>query len=331
MTETVQVDDPINRWLKERAFHHRDFSDIGRLVELKEKQNVSISLCLPTLNVETTLGPILRSVKKALLEDYPLLDEIVIIDSRSIDRTTEIAAENGVEVYFDDEVLTSMGAEKGKGEALWKSLAILKGDIVIWIDSDIENIDSRFVYGIIGPLLAYPEIEFVKAYYKRPLKSAATYEAMGGGRVTEILVRPALSLFYPELSGFYQPISGEYAGRRDILESIPFYTGYAVELGLLVEIWRRKGLFALAQVDLEERVHHNQPTTALAKMSFAILQSLFQMLEEDDIIKPLATYSHSLRAIDFQGGQYAFSEHLIKTAKRPPLNTVTEYVTGRKR
>lgn len=330
MTDPNEVNELIDRWLKERTYHHQDFSDIARLVELKRKQNVSISLCFPTLNVGSTLQPILSTVKKSFLEDYPLLDEIVIIDSHSTDRTVEIARQNGVKVYFDDEVLTSMGTEKGKGEALWKSLAVLEGDIVVWVDSDIENFHPRFVYGVVGPLLNYSEIDLAKAFYKRPFKNGETYEEMGGGRVTEILGRPVLSLFYPELSGFYQPMSGEYGGRREILESIPFYTGYAVELGLLVEIWRRKGLNAMAQVDLEERVHHNQPTTALAKMSFGILQSLFQMLEEDGIIRSVVPCNPTLRAIDFREGRYAFSEHTIKVVKRPPLNTVTEYVTAKR-
>lgn len=330
MTDPDQVEELIDRWLKERTFHHRDFADISRLVRLKEEQNVTISLCLPTLNVENTLGAILATVKKALLEDFPLLDEIAIIDSRSTDCTVEIAEKAGVKVYFDDELLPSMGTEKGKGEALWKSLAALKGEIIVWIDSDIENIHPRFVYGVVGPLLVHPEIDLVKAYYKRPLKNGETYDEMGGGRVTEILTRPALNLFYPELSVFYQPMSGEYAARRSILETISFYTGYAVELGLLVEVLRRKGLTAMAQVDLEERVHRNQPTPALAKMSFGILQSLMLMLEEDGLIRTLAPCYQTLRAIDFRKGRYSFSEHEIKVVQRPPLNTVTEYVTQRK-
>jgi len=312
----------IEKWLQNNSFHYSDFQDIDYLLEMKKAQNLSISLGLPTKNVEQTLEPILFSIKNYLQEQYPFLDEIALIDARSTDRTAEIAEEQGVQVYFEDEILPEAGRQKGKGEALWKSLAALKGDIIVWIDSDIRNIDPRFVYGIVGPLLKYPKIDFVKAYYRRPIKIGDFFEETGGGRVTELTVRPIFNLFYPELACFAQPLSGEYAGRRSLLENLPFYTGYAVEAALLVEIWRRFGIDVMAQVDLEERIHENQPTLALGKMSFEILQALFELLQEDGKITLGTDINHVMKVVGCTDGQCEIETTRTEIVKRIPMKEV---------
>lgn len=311
-------------WFESHSFHHRDFSNINELMGKKKEQGVSISLALPALNVEKTLSQILTMIKSEFMEKSPLLDEIVVIDSHSSDSTADIARKLGVPVYNDDETLPLLEKANGKGEALWKSLYVTKGDIIVWIDSDIENIHPRFIYGLVGPLLKYPEIGFVKGYYKRPLKSKETVDPVGGGRVTEILIRPFLNLFYPELAGFVQPLAGEMAGRRNFLESVPFYTNYAVETGLLIKIWQQYGLDKMVQVNLETRFHYNQPLPELGKMSFAILQALFDLLNKDALTlkKELNCLSRSVKWLD---GEHLFEETEILVKKRPPMKEVPDY------
>ena len=271
MTETKYL---VNEWFARNTFHSHDFENIGTLISLKEKQGVTISLGLPALNEEETIGNVIDVLKGALMNEAPLLDEIVVIDSSSTDRTVEIARERGVPVVNHKDVLPEAGSLRGKGEALWKSLAALKGDIIVWVDTDIRNIHPRFIYGLVGPLLRRPEIMYVKGFYLRPIRVGEVLHPVGGGRVTEILARPYFNLLFPELSAFVQPLSGEYAGRRAALEQVPFATGYGVEVGLLIDLLRRFGLDALAQVDLEQRIHRNQKLEALGRMSFGILQAL---------------------------------------------------------
>jgi glucosyl-3-phosphoglycerate synthase len=245
--------------------------DLERLVDLKRRQGVTISVGLPALNEEETIGDVVYTMRTRLMGRYPLVDEIVVIDSGSEDRTREIAAGEGVPVYVHQKIASELGAYSGKGEALWKSLFVLRGDIVCWVDTDIRNIHPKFVYGIVGPLLAHPRLQYVKAFYQRPLNVGETLQATGGGRVTELTARPILNLFFPELSGMIQPLSGEYGARRTLLEQLPFFTGYGVEVGLLIDLLEHAGRTSLAQVDLTERVHRNQELVSLSKMAFAIL------------------------------------------------------------
>jgi glucosyl-3-phosphoglycerate synthase len=310
------------RWFKERTFHHRDFADIGALVEMKQKQGLKVSVCLPTLNTAGTVGETLRVFRRELMESRPLIDQLCIIDSRSTDGTLDIAADEGAQIFFDDEILPRLEPASGKGEALWKSLAVLEGDIIAWVDSDIENIHPRFAYGIIGPLLADPEIGYVKAFYERPLKDGDKLRETGGGRVTELTVRPMLNLFYPDLAGLIQPLSGEYAGRKSILRSIPFFTGYGVETGLIIDIYKEFGLWALAQTDLEVRVHHNQDLGSLSKMSFGILQAIFKRLERDGMVKLKAEPETVYNVINQEAGRYVAEQLQINVVERPPMITL---------
>ena len=319
------MDEELERWFEERTYSHLDFADIGRLVESKREQGLTISVCLPTLNVAGTVGEILKIFRTELVERHPLIDQLAIVDSRSTDGTIEVAKAEGAEVIFDDEILPELKPASGKGEALWKSLFALTGDIIAWVDSDIENIHPRFASGLIGPLLAEPEIGYVKAFYERPLKAGGTFEPGGGGRVTELTVRPVLNLFYPELSGMIQPLSGEYAGRRSVLESIPFTTGYGVETGMLIDILRRYGLRALAQVDMEQRIHHNQPIASLSKMSFGILQAVFRKLEEDGKLALKAEPGTVYNTLKREGDRYAIVPATIEVIERPPMKSIPGY------
>jgi glycosyltransferase involved in cell wall biosynthesis len=315
----------IKKWLETNTFKSEEFTNIAKLVDLKKEQGITISLGLPTKNVSETLGSILAMLKREFMQNSDLLDQIAIIDGHSSDETVEIAKKHDVEVYYEDEILTQAGVKKGKGEALWKSLAVLKGDIIIWIDSDIKNIHPRFVSGILGPMLANKKIDFVKSYYKRPILVGETIKNTGGGRVTELAVRPLFNLFYPQLTGFIQPLSGEYGGRRSLLESLPFYTGYAVETGLLIDIEKRFGLNVIAQVDLEERIHQNQSTVALGKMSFSIMQAFFQMLQADGKITLNERPNTDFYNVDCDRNVCQQYVEEIKIDKRPPIKEVEGY------
>jgi glucosyl-3-phosphoglycerate synthase len=196
----------------------------------------------------------------------------------------------------------------------------------VWIDTDIVNIHPRFVYGIIGPLLLNPQIQFVKGFYRRPLKVGVKMQAGGGGRVTELTARPLLNLFYPELSGVVQPLSGEYAGRREALERAPFFSGYGVETGLLIDVYERYGLGAIAQVDLLERIHHNQHLEALSKMSFAIIQTVMRKLESRFGRAILEDVNRSMKLIRYNNKGYFLEVEEIAERERPPMIDVREYL-----
>lgn len=313
------------QWLQDRTFHHSHFWDMRWLVEEKQRQGLTISLCLPALNEEATIGKEIVILKSELMDRYPLLDEIAVIDSGSTDRTREIASAFGADVYQAEEHLTECGDHRGKGENLWKALYLLKGDIIVYVDSDINNIHPRFVYGLIGPLIRDPEIQYVKAFYDRPLAFSQGIRPSGGGRVTEILVRPLFSLFYPDLTAIIQPLSGEYAGRREILEQIPFPVGYGVETAMLIDIYNKLGLSGFAQTDLDTRVHRNQETIALGRMSFGILRTLFNRLSREQRFQLDAELPKIMRQHRVDDQQFELLEYLIEEFERPPIVEIASY------
>lgn len=319
----------VDKWFAENTYHADEFLDLERLLASKREQNLTISLALPALNEEETVGNVIRSVKAALMDEIPLLDEIILVDSNSTDRTREIACQAGIPVYIHQEVLPQYGPRAGKGEALWKSLYLTRGDLIIWIDTDIVNIHPRFVYGLLGPLLTRPDIQFVKGFYRRPLKVGETIQAAGGGRVTELTARPLLNLFYPELSGVVQPLSGEYGGRRSALEQLPFSSGYGVEIGLLIDIFEKFGLSAVAQVDLQERIHHNQPLESLSKMSFAIIQTVVRRLERRYGIGILEDVNKTMKLIRYERGRLFLNVEEIAEQERPAILELPEYMQAR--
>jgi hypothetical protein len=328
--ESRSVAARVDRWFAESNFHHREFDDLARLVQLKERRGVRISGVLPTLNEAETIGAIVGCARSELMERFPLLDELLVIDSGSTDRTREIAESEGARVLEHTNVLQRYGSYPGKGEALWKSLYETTGDLIAWSDTDIQDWHPRFFYGTLGPLLAEPRIGYVKAYYQRPIVEGGTLKEGGGGRVTELVARPLINLFFPELSGYIQPLSGEYAGRRSVLEAIPFFTGYAVEIGHLIDLAERIGLDGLGQVDMEVRVHRNQELEGLSRMSFVILQAVMKRLEERKRARLFAELGSSMKLP--KTGKERLGLEVIDLAdrERPPMTRIPEYMERRR-
>ncbi|MDR1390182.1 MAG: glucosyl-3-phosphoglycerate synthase [Treponema sp.] len=311
--------------LFKKTTHHSKYSEIARLVELKEKQGVKISLAFPTLNEEATIGKEILIIRTELADRFPLIDEIAVIDSSSKDNTRKVAEQYGAKVFTAKNILPKYGNFQGKGENLWKSLFVLEGDIIVWVDADISNIAPKFVYGLIGPLLENPETAYVKAFYERPMRLARGIAASGGGRVTEILVRPLFSFFYPELARLVQPLSGEYAGRRGLLERLPFSVGYGVELGHLIDIVEIEGIEALAQVDLDMRIHRNQTTEALGKMAFGILTTFYSRLAKYGRADITGALGDAHISLEQNNNGHRVIKSAVSHHERPPMIEISEY------
>ncbi len=237
------------------------------LAEHKVRLGTTVSVCLPARDEEGTVGQIVGSVRRRLVDRAHLVDEIVVMDDGSTDHTAEAAEEEGARVHRVADVLPSVPPGRGKGNALWRSLYVTQGDIVVWIDADVRNFRPHFVTRLLEPLLTDPDIALAKAYYRRPLHGART----GGGRVTELVARPLLSTLFPHLTGIVQPLSGEYAGRRAVLEALPFVEGWGVEIGLLIDVAAKHGVDAIAQCDLGVREHRNRPLDELSPQAMAVL------------------------------------------------------------
>lgn len=288
---------------------------------LEAKGDTTVSVVLPARDEAETVGEIVTAIRRDLMETVPLVDELVVIDSRSVDDTAARAARAGARVIAQDDILPDLKPMDGKGEALWKSLAATSGDLLVFIDADLREFRTSFVTGLLGPLFADPGVAYVKGCYDRPLQNVQS----GGGRVTELVARPLLNLHWPLLAGFVQPLAGEYAGRRSVLERVPFVTGYGVELGLLIDLLDLAGLDALAQVDLGRRVHSHQSTEALGGMASQILQTSWSRLERQNMMVSLHT--PSLRLAQFRRG--ATGHHAtvrdVAVAERPPMITIPGY------
>ena len=313
-------------WIETHTFHHAAFADLGRLTEMKQKRNLSVSLCFPTLNEESTIAKEIVIMKSELMARHPLVDEIVVIDSGSTDHTLQIASEFGAATYRADDILPSLEKFSGKGENLWKALYVTSGDILVYIDADIKNIHPRFVYALLGPLIENQSIKYTKAFYNRPIAlDKNKILPSGGGRVTELVIRPLFSLFFPELAQILQPLSGEYAGFREIFESIPFPIGYGVETSMILDIYKKWGLNVIAQVDLDRRVHTNQDTKALGKMAFVILRTFFDRLEKLGRIQLTRELFYEMIQFDLIQGEYVADLFAIKMSERPPMIDIEAY------
>jgi glucosyl-3-phosphoglycerate synthase len=234
---------------------------------VRAKAGTVISVCLPARNEEATIGPIVASIRQHLVDDTRLVDEVVVMDDGSTDATAAVARREGATVLAVEEILPDLPPGSGKGNALWLSLYACEGDIICWLDADVRNFGPHFVTRLVAPMLMDPAIGYVKGYYRRPLHG----EAIGGGRVTELMARPLLSALFPHLTRFVQPLAGEYAGRRELLEAVPFVEGYGVEIGLLIDLVARHGIDAMAQVDLDVREHRNRPLEELGPQAMAVL------------------------------------------------------------
>lgn len=271
----------VHGWFSRRTFTSRP-PEAADLSVRARSRGLGITVCLPALDEEQTVGAICRAVRSALMEDARLVDELIVIDSGSTDRTREVAAAAGATVHRAADILPHLGPARGKGEALWKSLAVSQGDLIVWIDADVTTFDPAWVVRLVEPLVEDEGIAFVKGFYERPAPDAS---GGTGGRVTELLVRPLFHLLYPELSMLAQPLAGECAGRAGVLRRLPFVTGYGVDASLLIDLVERHGLDALAQTDLGLREHRNRSTLELGRMAHEILHALLGRLESAGRIK----------------------------------------------
>ncbi|BBC34277.1 Glucosyl-3-phosphoglycerate synthase [Streptomyces graminofaciens] len=305
----------VERWLSTRSWSVTD-RPLHKILAAKRATGQTVSVVLPALNEEETVGDIVAIIRHDLMEQVPLVDEIVVVDSGSTDRTSQVAAAAGATVVHRDEILPRIPAVPGKGEVLWRSLLVTRGDIVCFVDADLREFSSDFVSGIVGPLLTDPGVDLVKAMYDRPLGSAAGQ----GGRVTELMARPLLNMHWPQLAGFVQPLGGEYAARRGLLEQLPFPVGYGVELGMLVDSLHIVGLDALAQVDVGVRKHRHQDGQALGRMSAAIYRTAQLRLARGHLIRPVLT--------QFERGEDGFEPrtYSVDLEERPPMAEIEEYV-----
>ncbi|EPD57077.1 glucosyl-3-phosphoglycerate synthase [Streptomyces sp. HGB0020] len=304
----------VERWLHTRSWSAAD-RPLHRILAAKQRTGQSVSVVLPALDEEETVGDIVAAVRRDLMEQVPLVDEIVVVDSGSTDGTSKVAAEAGARVVHRDTILPRIPAVPGKGEVLWRSLLVTSGDIVCFVDADLREFSSGFVSGIVGPLLTDPGIDLVKGMYDRPLGGAAGQ----GGRVTELVARPLLNMHWPQLAGFVQPLGGEYAARRGLLEQLPFPVGYGVELGMLVDALHLVGLGGLAQVDVGVRKHRHQDGQALGRMAAAIYRTAQLRLARGHLVRPSLT--------QFERGEDGFEPrtYAVDTEERPPMAEIAEY------
>ena len=315
--------DEVADWLRHRSWAAADRS-LPDLLAAKRASGSSVTVVLPALDEEATVGGIVSAIRRDLMDRVPLVDELVVVDSGSADGTARVAAEAGARVVHRDAIRPELPALPGKGEVLWRSLLVTGGDIVCFIDADLREFDSAFVSGIVGPLLTEPDVAFVKAMYDRPLETGTAVIPAGGGRVTELVARPLLNLYWPRLAGFVQPLGGEYAARRSLLERLPFPTGYGVELGLLVDALELAGLDALAQVDVGVRHHRHQDAQALGRMAATIQLTALERLTRSNRIKSgedLVTP----RLTQFTRTEAGFTPTTvdIPVTDRPPIVTLT--------
>jgi glucosyl-3-phosphoglycerate synthase len=315
-----------NDWLEKNTFHYSEFNDLDRLVDEKRKKNLKISLCLPTLNEEKTIAKEILIMKSELMTRYPILDEIVVVDSGSTDKTREVARAFGADVYEAKDILPDLENFKGKGENLWKALYVTEGDIIVYLDADIKNIHYRFAYALIAPLLFYDNVKYVKAFYDRPIAIGKNkFRPTGGGRVTELVIRPLFSLYFPELTQILQPLSGEYAGSREVFEAIPFPIGYGVETSMILDIYEKWGLDVIAQVDLDKRIHRNQDTRALGKMAFVIMMTFINRQKKLGLIELKNDLFREMIQYNLVKDEYNPDIFKIEGHERPPIIEIPEY------
>ncbi|NUP79844.1 MAG: glucosyl-3-phosphoglycerate synthase [Nonomuraea sp.] len=302
----------VRKWLRRRTSSAADWP-LADLVAAKG--DTTVSVVLPARDERETVGEIVEVIRREL---DGLVDEIVVIDSCSADDTARVAARAGAAVHAQEDILPELEPLEGKGEALWKSLAVTSGDVVAFADADIRHFHASLVAGLLGPLLTDPTIAYAKGCYDRPLNGAPT----GGGRVTELVARPLINLHWPELAGFVQPLAGEYAGRRSALERVPFLTGYGVELGLLIDLLDLAGLDGLAQVDLGSREHAPQSTEALGGMAAQIMLAAWSRLQRQGKIESCHAPAAELAQFRRCEGGHDVLTRQVGIAERPPMLTL---------
>jgi glucosyl-3-phosphoglycerate synthase len=314
-------------WFGHRSYDYQQFSDIEEMGARKRELGLTVSAILPCRNVADTVGTIIDEIH-AVNERAPLVDQILAVDAVSEDGTAQVAVSRGAETYSENELLPHYGETHGKGDAMWRSLSVARGDLIMFIDADTKDFRPQLVYGILGPILYVPGVRFVKAAYRRPFKSHETVEVDGGGRVTELTAKPLFNLFYPELSGFVQPLAGEFVADRDLFCSIPFLTGYAVETGIMIDILKRVGLAAMAQVDLGTRQNRHQPLRDLSRMSYAVVRAVARRLRQEGRLNQARDPKLPEQLFQFSDYQHAVAtpeglklqQYVEELVERPPIS-----------
>ncbi len=272
---------PAERWAEARTFHHSSYP-VQAIADARAERGLGVSVCLPARECAGTVGEIVAVLGE--LREAGAIDRIVVVDAASEDGTAIAAELAGAVVLQEAELMPAYGPVLGKGDAMWRALSVLEGELVCFLDADTEGFSEHFLTGLLGPLVCEPGVSFVKAFYRRPLTRGGVSETgvsgdEDGGRVNHLLARPALELFYPQLAGVRQPLAGEIAARRELLERLPFATGYGVEIAMLIDAWSEIGLDAIAQVDLEEHRNRHQPLSALTPMALTVLATVARRLE----------------------------------------------------
>ena len=258
-----------------RSFDHSAFPP----ERVRAEREGTISVCVPSRDCAETIAPIVQTLVQ--LREAGVVDQVAVLDAGSADGTAELAAANGAEVHQQAELLPDHGPVLGKGDAMWRALTVLRGDVVCFLDGDSEGFGPHFACGLAGAVACEPGVQFAKAFYRRPFRAGPVELPEGGGRVNELTARPLLRQFFPELADVRQPLAGEIAARRDLLERVPFATGYAVEIAMLIDAYREVGLDGLAQVDLDVRQNRHQPLGALGPMADAVLGAVAARLERE--------------------------------------------------
>jgi glucosyl-3-phosphoglycerate synthase len=319
-------------WFKHRSYDFRRFSDVREMGRQKHERGLTVSAVLPARNVADTIGGIIDEIHavNGRTSGHPLVDQILVVDADSPDGTADVAADRGAEVFSENELMREHGGAHGKGDAMWRSLSVARGDLVMFMDADTRDFEPQLVYGILGPMLEDPRVRYVKAAYRRPFKSQEAVQVDGGGRVTELSTKPLFNLFYPELTGFVQPLAGEFVADRELFRSIPFLTGYAVEAGIMIDVFKKVGLDAMAQVDLGTRQNRHQPLRDLSRMSYAVLRAVARRMRQEgrlnqavDPNAPVSPFQFSdyLHAVATPDGLqlHLYVEELVE---RPPIEQV---------
>jgi glucosyl-3-phosphoglycerate synthase len=269
-------------WFERRTHQWYDWSS-DELLEIERQTRLTVSLVVAARNEAATVGDVVSRSREMLVETQSLVDEIVVIDSDSEDETFQVAANVGAAAFRAAEIRPDLGRAQGKGEAMWKSLFVTRGDVLVFMDADLKDWDTDFVPGLLGPLLTQSEVSLVKGFYERPLLGDAGSQAYEGGRVTELAARPLISLLFPVLSSIVQPLAGEWAVRRNHFASLAVPTGYAVELAALIDTLRDAGLDAIAQVDLGHRSHRHQSLRDLGGMAAQLLAAAWRRSETREL------------------------------------------------
>jgi glucosyl-3-phosphoglycerate synthase len=304
---------PERDWFARRSYEHDEFSDLARLAERKRELGVDVSVVLPCREVAQKIGAIANEIH-ALNEQAPLVDQLIAVDAGSRDGTAGVAARHGLTVYQEDELLSGFGPAAGKGDAMWRALSVATGDVVMFLDADTTNFGRHFVSGMLGPMLTEPAVRFAKATYHRPLIGPRGDVLDDAGRVTELTAKPLLRIFFPELSGFGQPLAGELVADRQLLQSIPFLTGYAVETAMLIDVLRAAGLDAMAQVGLGARHNRSKALRELGTMSYSVARAIVERAGASGV----GFDGSFLRAVCTPAGT-RLAEEPLALVERPPI------------